>query len=110
MAVSALQMETTTERSRVRHRLALGVQWIDAVAQLPAVAAPMRPACGLRITRTGTVASRSSIGGLRVNARMNAPVSRAGRILGAIPPPMYSPRVATDRSATLPLAHAAPIV
>lgn len=40
MAVSALQMETTTERSRVRHRLALGVQWIDAVAQLPAVAAP----------------------------------------------------------------------
>lgn len=40
MAVSALQMETTRERSRVRHRLALGLQWIDAVAQLPAVPAP----------------------------------------------------------------------
>lgn len=40
IAVRPLRLEDTTERSRVLHRLALGVQWVDAVAQLPAVPAP----------------------------------------------------------------------
>lgn len=35
-AIHPLQLEDTVDASHVRHRLALGVQWIDALAQLPA--------------------------------------------------------------------------
>ena len=34
-AIHALQLEGTVEASHVNHRLMLGVQWIDALAQLP---------------------------------------------------------------------------
>ena len=51
-------------------------------------AAPSRAASGLRITDTGMVATRSAIGSLARNASMNIPDSSAGKIFGAIPPPI----------------------
>ena len=46
------------------------------------------------------------IGGFAQKLSRKSPVRSAGRILGAIPPPTYSPRVVTARSARLP--HSAP--
>jgi hypothetical protein len=50
--------------------------------------APISPASGLRITDTGMAATRWAMGSLSRKASMKAPDSSAGRILGAIPPPM----------------------
>jgi hypothetical protein len=40
------------------------------------------------MTDTGIVATRCAIGSLSRNASMNSPDSSAGRIFGAMPPPM----------------------
>ena len=46
------------------------------------------------MTFTGTASSSASNGALARNARMNTPFVRAGRIFGAMPPPMNTPPVA----------------
>ena len=61
------------------------------------VAAPSRPAWGLRMTLIGMDFSRGSIGPLLENAVMNDGLSIRDRFFGAMPPPMYRPRVATVR-------------
>ena len=54
------------------------------------------------MTFTGIASSSASSGALARNARMNTPVVSAGRIFGAMPPPMNTPPVASVRSARLP--------
>jgi hypothetical protein len=49
---------------------------------------PISPASAFNITFTGISSSIVSSGGLSRKARMNAPVVSAGRIFGAMPPPM----------------------
>lgn len=51
-------------------------------------AAPSSPDSAFRITFTGIADSIASSGGFARNARIKSPVVRAGRIFGAIPPPM----------------------
>ena len=60
------------------------------------------PACGLRITETGTRDMKGSIGAFDRNASMKRPSRSAGRIFGAMPPPTNTPAVATERRARLP--------
>ena len=59
----------------------------DSARYCACTAAPSKPASGLRITDRGIVATRCAIGSLSRNASRNRPDSRAGRILGAMPPP-----------------------
>ena len=54
------------------------------------------------MTAIGIVATNADNGSFARNASMNAPDSSAGRIFGAMPPPTYTPAVATIRSARLP--------
>ena len=85
-----------------RYASAIASPRYGRICALAAVAAPSRPACGLRITFTGIVVIISAIGVLSRKACMKAPASSWRRIRGAMPPPMYTPRVATARSARFP--------
>src|SRR5439155_17974142 len=51
-------------------------------------AAPSSPASAFRITFTGIASSSAARGGFSRNARMKVPSLSAGKIFGAIPPPM----------------------
>ena len=60
------------------------------------------PASSLTMTLTGMPATNSAIGALARNACMNRPFCSAGRIFGAMPPPINTPAVATPRSPRFP--------
>src|SRR5688500_905989 len=93
---------------QVGHRVAPARRVHDAGKRhisLAYTAAPSRPASWFRITFTGIRESNSSIGGLLRKASMKSPRCTRGRIFGAMPPPTYTPAVATPRSARLPVSE-----
>ena len=66
-------------------------------ASASTAAAPTRPAVGFKITRTGIRRIRSSSGAFAQEGFSKSGHLSAGRILGAIPPPRYTPAVASEQ-------------